>query len=421
MKLSRRSFLAGLAAAGAAAATIPLRGAEAGASEDSWATLIELQKCDGCPERDTPACVTACRVQNAAKFPEPDPEKIKPYWPQNVYEDWTDKRHLTDRLTPYNWIFVQKLKVEHDGEVHDVSVPRRCMHCDNPPCVKLCPFGVNHKDKNGPVHIDPNFCMGGAKCRTVCPWDVPQRQSGLGVYTHLDPVPAGGGVMFKCDLCRDRLALGKKPACVEACPKKAVHIGSRKDIFALAEKLRQKYDGHIYGREENGGTSTLYVSAIPFEAIDRAIAQSAPKPGKKPQADPAKPRNMADKPRVMRMHRPENVLERHENKALAALMAPFAGIAGAFAATITKRERPPAPEADAEPGDAAPHEEDAPETAAAPHADIVPAEAAADDMPPCEGNSADGLPEPEADIPDDSSEQEPEQTVTEEDPGNEKR
>ncbi|UTW69420.1 4Fe-4S dicluster domain-containing protein [Anaerobacillus sp. HL2] len=84
------------------------------------------------------------------------------------------------------------------------------MHCIDAPCQKLCPFGVIRKKPNkGAVKIDTNFCMGGAKCRTVCPWDIPQRQAGVGLYMKLAPDLAGGGVMYKCDMCSDLLAKEK--------------------------------------------------------------------------------------------------------------------------------------------------------------------------------------------------------------------
>ena len=188
------------------------------------------------------------------------------------------------------------------------------MHCDNPACVKLCPFGSMNKDKNGPVHVNPGTCFGGAKCKTVCPWDVPQRQAGVGIYTYLQPLPVGGGVMYKCDLCRDRLAKGEQPACVPACPNKAIAIGTRKDIFRRAEELRQKYDGYLYGLDENGGTSTVYVSPVPFEKIDKAIAASAKDPEK-----------------AMRMNKIESKLEESSELALAALAAPVMGAMGGFA------------------------------------------------------------------------------------------
>ena len=137
-----------------------------------------------------------------------------------------------NRLTPYNLIFVQKAEVDAGGEQKTVFIPRRCMHCDNPACATLCPFAANHKFENGAVVIDPETCFGGAKCQTLCPWQIPQRQSGIGVYLKVMPTLMGNGIMVKCDLCSDLLKEGKPPACIGACPQKAMSIGPRKEIYA---------------------------------------------------------------------------------------------------------------------------------------------------------------------------------------------
>jgi len=326
MGITRRKFLAGLTAAGAAA-VIPAKSAHAASSDDQYAMLIDLTKCDGCKDKDMPACVSACRTVNKDKFPEPDKKMLKNYWPQPYHEDFSDKRDVDTRLTPYNWLFVQRIKVEHDGKEVEVSMPRRCMHCDNPPCAKLCPFGVNKKTKAGPVYIDKSLCFGGAKCRQVCPWNVPQRQAGVGVYTMLDPIPVGGGVMFKCDMCRDRLADGKLPACSESCPKDAVKFGKKKDVYAMADSLKKEYNGYLYGKEEHGGTLTVYVSKVPFEAMDKALVKQI-----NSIKDENKRKQTMKRLAVPRLHKPENMLERNSGIAKATLIAPVAGIAGAFAA-----------------------------------------------------------------------------------------
>jgi len=317
MKIDRRKFITGGAAA-SALTFLPKTGAVAAVTPDSYATLIDLHKCDGCSGRKEQLCVSACRSGRQADFPAPPKEQLRDYWPQKKHEDWSTKKHLTDRFTPYNWLFVQT--VEIDGK--KISIPRRCMHCDNPPCAKLCPFGIKHKTKEGPVYIDTSLCFGGAKCRTVCPWSVPQRQAGVGIYTLWQKyLPVGGGVMFKCDLCRKELEAGQTPHCMAACPQKAMTIGRRDEIFARAQKLKEEYDGDIYGMEENGGTSTVYVSPVPFQDIDNAL---------KAQADPE------SKKKPVRLNRVENMLEKQKGWALLSLASPLAGAALAYGLSGSK-------------------------------------------------------------------------------------
>lgn len=312
MNISRRTFIAGTSAAGALS-ILPRGNVQAAIKRDSYATLIDLHKCDGCVGKSEPLCVASCRQGRKKDFPQPAKEQLQDYWPQKNHEDWSGKKHLTNRLTPYNWIFLQQVKV---GE-RTISIPRRCMHCDNPPCAKLCPFGVKHKTPEGPVYIDHSLCFGGAKCRTVCPWSVPQRQAGLGIYTLWQKyLPVGGGVMYKCDLCRDRLSQGMTPHCIEACPQKAMLIGQRDAIMAKANELRELYNGDIYGMAENGGTSTVYVSPLPFAEIDQALEVQAQK------------RNTKN---TMHLHHADNMLEKQNTLAALSLFSPAIGVVAAIA------------------------------------------------------------------------------------------
>jgi len=278
--ISRRSFLkaaGGVTIAAGMGIHMPAHAKKPGA----YATLIDLSLCDGCPHLDTPACVSSCRAKNIERIPGPvDP--IPDPFPRGKIEDWSKDKDVVGRLTPYNWLFIQTAQVEQDGVKKTVHVPRRCMHCDNPACATICPFAANHKHATGAVVIDKDLCFGGAKCRTVCPWDIPQRQSGVGIYLDITPTLAGNGVMFKCDLCQDRLLQGKNPACVDACPQKAMLTGPREEIYKEAQRRAEEMNGSLYGEEENGGTSTLYVSPIPFDELNAAIEQGPGKPHLKP-------------------------------------------------------------------------------------------------------------------------------------------
>jgi Fe-S-cluster-containing dehydrogenase component len=166
-KISRRTFMKkSLAAAGIIGIShLPLPSTvKAAGSEEELATLIDINKRIGCE-----ACVDACREVNSWKFPEPQkpfPEMV----PRRVkVSDWSDKRDVTDRLTPYNWLFIQEATMTVGGEEQTLTFPRRCMHCQNPPCANLCPWGAARKLKNGITKIEPDICLGGSKCKKVCP------------------------------------------------------------------------------------------------------------------------------------------------------------------------------------------------------------------------------------------------------------
>ena len=178
--------------------------------------------------------------------------------------DWSAKREVRDRLTPYNWLFIQEAAVEKEGEEMYLTIPRRCMHCQNPPCADLCPWGAARKLKNG-ISSSIRTCVSAAqKCKDVCPWSIPERQTGVGLYLDLVPSLAGNGVMYKCDRCHERVAQGEVPACIEACPEGVQIIGPRDEILAEAHRLEKEEGVYLYGEHENGGTNTIYVSPVPF-------------------------------------------------------------------------------------------------------------------------------------------------------------
>lgn len=322
--LSRRRFFKQVALASTLSlAPLSLKAQEKRiAQETRQASIIDLTLCDGCEGEAMPKCVSACREKNQAKFPEPQ-KPLMDYWPQKKHEDWSDKRGLTSRLTPYNWTFVEKLEIE--GE--KVFVPRRCMHCDDAPCLKLCPFGVIGKSKEGAVSIDTELCFGGAKCRDACPWGIPQRQAGVGIYMKIAPKLAGGGSMFKCDMCKDLLAKGEKPSCETRCPKQAILFGAREEMRQEAIRRAEAIGGYIYGMEENGGTATFYVSKVPFEKINETIKSEKAKAGDKKPGRPLMPVGL------------KNPMEKDENLALATIIAPVAGLFAAGAAVYRSRNK----------------------------------------------------------------------------------
>lgn len=163
-----------------------------------------------------------------------------------------------DKVAAQERLSAQKLTaIETHGEHYS---RRLCMHCKEPTCVSVCPVGALKKTTLGPVVYDPAKCMGCRYCMTACPFQVPS-------YEWNSRLPK----VRKCDMCYERQRAGKPTACTEACPVGATVSGERDALVAearkrLAEKPGQYYP-RIYGLHEAGGTSVLYLSAVPFEKI----------------------------------------------------------------------------------------------------------------------------------------------------------
>ena len=305
------SVLSGFLATGAFA-----RADSARPAHSQWVSIIDLDRCTGCQNQPIPACVSACRQKNRHRFPEPE-KPLQPYWPQKTFEDFSDDRDRIDRLTPYNWTFVEKISLD-DGRV--VFAPRRCMHCFNAPCRKICPFGAPDRTEDGAVKINPEVCFGGAKCRDVCPWQIPQRQAGVGLYLDVLPKFAGGGVMYKCDFCAERLQKGSVPACAESCPHGAIiFLPLQEAMTKLIEIARDRY---VYGLNENGGTATWYVSSVSFDLLQKALLKTKKSivVDGRPDFKPVEP-----------------ALEKSSGWATATLAAPVAAVA--FAYLVAKRKK----------------------------------------------------------------------------------
>lgn len=347
-QVSRRGFLkAGLAAAAgvglsAGQAVLP-QTLHAGGGEE-LCTVFDLGQCIGCE-----ACVDACREQWQSSVPDPVSPIPQPFPARVPIEDWSDKKDVRDRLTPYNFLYVEHLDIEQGGKSRELHIPRRCMHCQNPPCTNLCPFGAGRVEDNGVVHIDPDICLGGAKCMQVCPWKIPQRQSGVGIYLDILPEYAGNGVMFKCHRCLPLLKEGKTPRCIEVCPNQVQSIGPRSQQIAkataLAKQMAQangapdQWRSHLYGLDENGGTNTIYVSPAPFPGVNAALtklhleqaaADGPPRPG---QGRGQAAKGGKGQGRMLaRAGRPAmgpvaNSMASEENLTLALAIAPVAGLA----------------------------------------------------------------------------------------------
>lgn len=130
-----------------------------------------------------------------------------------------------------------------------------CNHCEDPICVKNCPTTAMHKDEQGIVSVDHDKCVGCRYCEWSCPYSSPQYNKEIGKMT-------------KCDFCVDRLADGRKPLCVEACPMRALHFGEY-------EELKAKFGNtpHIAPLPQRELTAPCLVLTPPFNAQPIGSAQ----------------------------------------------------------------------------------------------------------------------------------------------------
>jgi formate dehydrogenase iron-sulfur subunit len=139
-------------------------------------------------------------------------------------------------------------------------VKRQCMHCNEPGCVNACKTGALSKLESGPVVLDEAKCDGCRDCMHGCPFQIPKFKWG-----------AAKAPLRKCNFCADRQASGLQPSCSATCPTQALLFGERSRLIEEARRritARQgKYVQSIFGEKTVGGTSMLYITAVPFEQM----------------------------------------------------------------------------------------------------------------------------------------------------------
>lgn len=232
MSTDRRTFLGvmglgTLALAGEAALGAAASGEATGHGSKAsrrWAMVIQPYKClkeEGCK-----ACTEAChKVHNVPSF--------------------------SDRKHEVKWIWKEPYEKAFAAEHERVAESLRekpvlvfCNHCNNPPCVRVCPTKATWKREDGVVMMDWHRCIGCRYCVAACPY-------GSRSFNWLDPRPhiekitpdyptRTKGVVEKCTLCEERLSEGKLPACVEACPEKALVFGDLNDASSEVRGLLEE-------------------------------------------------------------------------------------------------------------------------------------------------------------------------------------
>jgi Fe-S-cluster-containing dehydrogenase component len=247
--ISRKTFLRLTGASLLVAATRKLVTAISGSAQAAstaappptrWGMAIDVAKCaqlDGCQK-----CIQACdSLHNIPQIP--------------------------DRNHAIRWIwkepFEDAFRAQTDPYMKTVAAPVMvlCNHCDNPPCVRVCPTQATWKRADGIVAMDWHRCIGCRYCVAACPY-------GSRSFNWVDPRPyihgqnpdfptRTKGVVEKCTLCSERLAVGRLPACVESCPEKAIVFGNLADPRSeIRELLRSRY--HTRRKPELGTVPDVF-------------------------------------------------------------------------------------------------------------------------------------------------------------------
>ncbi len=172
-------------------------------TEAKLGLVIDLDTCVGCH-----ACVVSCKEWNTGGYGAPLGDR-------DAYGDtpegaWLNRIHSYE-ISPEN------------GPAEIVHFPKSCLHCDDAPCVTVCPTGASYKrSEDGIVLVDEDRCIGCGLCAWACPYGARE----------MDPVEK---VMKKCTLCVDRIyndnipEEDRVPACVRTCPANARHFGDLAD------------------------------------------------------------------------------------------------------------------------------------------------------------------------------------------------
>jgi len=188
-----------------------------GLTAKRWAMAIDMKKCwekgsPGCKD-----CVLACHSTH------------------NVPDIGTQKEEI-------KWIWEEKYENAFPGQqngmepeaIREKPFMVLCNHCTHAPCTRVCPTQATFKMADGITMMDFHRCIGCRYCMAGCPFGARSfnfRDPRPYIKTELNPAfpTRDRGVVEKCSFCDERLAVGKMPACVEACKCKALSFGDLED------------------------------------------------------------------------------------------------------------------------------------------------------------------------------------------------
>jgi Fe-S-cluster-containing dehydrogenase component len=217
--------------------------------------VIDLDICVGCH-----ACAVNCKEWNTGGYHAPLTD-TQPYGhdPTGV---WLNRIHT--------------FEVDEGDGGRTVHFPKSCLHCEDAPCVTVCPTGASYKRvEDGIVLVDEDMCIGCKLCSWACPYGAREFDQ-------------DAGVMKKCTLCIDRIynenleETARVPACVSTCPASARHFGDLGDPDSAVSRLVADREGYDLMPEMECRPTNKYLRPRPR----RPDAQSAGPPAKLEDAAP---------------------------------------------------------------------------------------------------------------------------------------
>ncbi|OUS08469.1 (Fe-S)-binding protein [Rhodobacterales bacterium 52_120_T64] len=212
-------------------------------TERKLGLVIDLDTCVGCH-----ACVISCKGWNTENYGAPLSD-------QNAYGADPSGTFL-NRVHTY--------EVQAEGAAaQTVHFPKSCLHCDDAPCVTVCPTGASYKrQEDGIVLVNEDACIGCGLCAWACPYGARE----------LDKAE---GVMKKCTLCVDRIynenlpEEDREPACVRTCPAGARHFGDFADPDSNVSRLTAKRGGMDLMPELGTKPTNKYLPPRPKDQLEQ--------------------------------------------------------------------------------------------------------------------------------------------------------
>ena len=192
--------------------------------------------------------------------------------------------HMHHLPADHNWIKV--LPMQNTEESSTYWQPTTCMHCDEPPCVKVCPVDATFRREDGIVLIDSDRCIGCRFCMAACPystrvfnWEDPglPKEIASKDYSCETSIPQKKGTVGKCDFCPDMTRMGELPHCVSACPNGVFLFGNiiedsvtnGADTFRFSDLIKDRA-GYRLMEELGTKPSVYYLPPVnrqfPFES-----------------------------------------------------------------------------------------------------------------------------------------------------------